>query len=362
MAHESPHIILDAHQDIAYNYFEAGRDFRQPALKKRQHDNSPEILKSRGLATIGLPDALQGRVGIVFATLYSTPGWSRFPAKIRYNSPREAHEQAMRQLDYYRRLVDSDDRVVLIQTQSDLQMVLASWAEGCDEAEHRLGLVILMEGADPILEPPQAEEWFAKGVRIIGPAWSETRYAGGTGRPGPLTDLGHELLEVMASNGMILDLSHLAEKAYYQAIERYEGPMIASHSNPRHFLDSDRMLSDKMIALLAERDGVMGLVPYNGFMTPDWRPGDPKNHVTIEHYLDMIDYVCQLTGSARHVGIGSDWDGGFGSESIPHPFDTVADLWKLNDALLNRGFQVTDVQAVLSGNFLRLLQQGLPSS
>lgn len=357
-----PHIILDAHQDIAMNYVEDGRDFRQSALKKRnQEDNSPEAIKARGLCTTGLPDALLGRVGIIFGTLYVNPPHSQFPSKnVTYQTPREAHDIAMRQVDYYKRLADEDERLVLIQTKTDLDTVLRSWVDGTEVDQHKLGLVILMEGADPIIEPSEVYEWYEHGVRIIGPAWSETRYSGGTGRPGPLTSLGFELLEQMADLRMILDLSHIAEEAYYQALDRYEGPIFASHSNPRHFRDSDRMLSNDMIIRLAERDGVMGVVPFNRFMSNEWKYPDPKENITIEHVVDIVDYICQLTGSAHHVGIGSDWDGGFGSESIPYPFDTVTDLWLMDAALQKRGFNADDIHAILCGNFLRILEQGLP--
>src|SRR5690606_37843548 len=135
-----------------------------------------------------------------------------------------AHQHAMRQIDYYKRLADEDSRVILIREKSDLKNVLASWAEGTDIADHKLGIVVLMEGADPVIVPEQINEWYEHGVRLVGPAWSETRYAGGTGKPGPLTSLGFELLDQMANLGMILDLSHLAEEAYYQALGHYQGP------------------------------------------------------------------------------------------------------------------------------------------
>jgi membrane dipeptidase len=105
------------------------------------------------------------------------------------------------------------------------------------------------------------------GVRDHRPAWSATRYAGGTGQPGPLTDLGRELLDVMAGYGLILDLSHTTIQGYMEAIERYAGPVIASHSNPTASWDSHRNLTDEQIAAMAERDGVIGVVLYNHFLT-----------------------------------------------------------------------------------------------
>lgn len=359
-----PYIILDAHQDIAYNFICYQRDFRLPALKKRHYeDNSPESIKWRGIATVGLPDELLGRVGIVFTTLYVNPAWSPFGVdNATYETPHEAYQHALRQMDYYHQLADSDDRIRLIRNQRELQTVLESWQADKSFEEHKLGLVILMEGADPILEPPQLEEWYERGVRIVGPAWSETRYAGGTWRPGPLTPLGFELLDVMAGYKMALDLSHMTDEGYMQAIDRYEGALIASHSNPRRFRDSVRMLSDEMIMRLAERNGVIGVVPAIPFFAEGWKKGDSRQGHTIEKVTEIIDYICQLTGSARHVGIGTDWDGGFGVESLPLPMDTISDLWLMNAALEKRGYDKNTIQDILCGNFLRILRSILPES
>lgn len=216
-----------------------------------------------------------------------------------------------------------------------------------------------MENADPILEPRQFEYWYEHGVRIVGPAWRATRYSGGTGEPGRLTKLGHELLEVMRHFNAILDLSHMAEAAYFEALDRYDGVIIASHSNPRYFCNTDRHLSDVMIRRLAERDGVMGIVPYNLFLSDHWQPRAGKTVIGFERVVDAIDYVCQLLGDTRHVGIGTDFDGGFGAESTPDGCDTVADLWGLRTILSARGYSDADIVAILGGNMLRQLQMSL---
>lgn len=357
-------IIIDAHEDIAYNALCYGRDYRRPAWETRRLEAGTAALQTRGSAVLGLPDALLGRVALVCATLFVAPydskddqPWSAFS----YKTPHEAYQLAMRQADYYHRLADEDERVRLVKTAADLDAVLATWADGTELGDHRQGMVLLMENADPILEPKQFEEWYERGVRIVGPAWAATRYAGGTGSPGPLTPLGFELLDVMAGFNAILDLSHLAEEAYWQALDRYEGVIIASHSNPRRFRNTDRHLSDEMIRRLAERDGVMGIVMYNRFLSDDWTKGDPKSDVPLSVVIDAIDHVCQLTGSAAHVGIGSDFDGGFGVESIPDELDTVSDLLAVGKALRERGYAEADIEAILSGNMLRKLRQGLPA-
>lgn len=350
-------IFVDAHQDIAWNTLGYERDYRTSALTHRQR----EAGKGYSAATVGLPDALLGRVGIVFSTLFAMPQAAASLSRgslSSYNTPKEAYQQALQQMDYYQRLSDEDERIVLIRRQSDLDTVLNSWAEGTEMSDHKQGLVVLMEGADPILEPKQFEEWYERGVRIVGTAWQRTRYSGGTATPGGLTHLGNELLEVMASFNAILDLSHMAEQAYHEALDRYEGKIIASHSNPRRFCNSDRHLSDDMIRLLGERDGVIGVVLYNRFLSDTWRKGDAELPITI--VADAIDHICQLTGSARHVGFGSDFDGGFGAESIPDGMDTSGDLREVVPILRERGYSDEDIDLITSGNFLRVLRETLP--
>lgn len=355
-------IIVDAHQDIAYNYVCFNRDYRQHALYKRAVEARYPLSATWPRATLGLPDALLGRVAVAFATLFVAPAGRNFAnftwQQPTYETAREAYQHALTQLDYYHALADHDDRVRLIRNQGELDAVLATWKPDCEFADHKQGLVILMEGADPILEPKQFEEWYERGVRIVGPAWAKTRYSGGTGAPGGLTKLGYELLDVMANFNAILDISHMAEEAALQALDRYEGVIIASHSNPRKFHNADRQLSDHTIRQLAERDGVMGIVCYNAFLRDGWQRDDPP--VPLDVVTGAIDYVCQLTGNAAHVGIGTDFDGGFGAGSIPAGLDTTMDLLKIASALAARGYAQSDIDAIMGGNMLRALHRALP--
>jgi membrane dipeptidase len=356
-------ILVDAHEDIAFNALVHGRDYRMPAYETRRREAAEGII-GNGQAMLGLPESLLARVAVVFSTLFVAP-LTETPSPwdaLKYRDAGQAYRLASQQMDYYERLTDESPRINLIRSQKDLDETLATWAEGKEFAEHQQGFVVLMENADPILEPKQFEEWYERGVRLVGPAWSGTRYTGGTGQPGPLTPLGRELLEIMAGFNAILDLSHMSEQAYLEAVDRYEGILIASHSNPRRFRSSDRHLSDLMIRRLAERDGVMGIVLYNTFLIDDWMKGDSKTRVPLSRALDAIDYVCQVTGSAAHVGIGTDFDGGFGAESVPDGMDTVFDLWWLGPALRERGYAEADVEAVLGGNMLRKLRQALPAT
>ena len=350
---QSP-IIVDAHLDIAWNKFALNRDFLKSVMEKRAREGAHPA-HGEGSALVGLPDLIAGNVRVVFATTFvaqAQPGrkeWGR-----TYSTPQEAHDQAMEQVAYYAMLA-MDSRVSLITTRGDLDRVLAS-------PEPQVGLVTLMEGADPIVAPAQTPNWFEAGVRIVGPAWSQTRYSGGTRAPGPLTDLGRALMPQLERAGMILDISHMAEQSFFDALGLFGGAVIASHSNCRVFAgaDPDRHLSDEMIRAIIARDGVIGTVLYGGFIKAGWDKSARKDTLTLADAVRHAQHICDLAGDARHVGIGSDFDGGFGMESTPREIDTIADLQKLGDALSAASFDDADIANILGGNWIRLLRRALP--
>ena len=348
--------IVDAQQNIAFNAQQLGLDFARWAWHQRGRADLPPAVAS-------LPDNLLGRVAIVFGSLQvlseATPGlapWQQYT----YRTAADAQQLAQWQMDSYRRLADENDCIRLILTQADLAEVIESWREDGAIDKRLHGIVIKLKGAEPVSEPLQLEEWLEYGVRIVAPAWRQTRYAGAAGSDGGLTLLGYELLEVMAGFNVMLDISALSERAAADALEQYAGAVIASHSNPRRFYDSPRCLSDELIRRLAERDGVMGIMVYNRFLRNDWHPADRKRQVGVAHWVDAVDYVCQLTGTIAHVGLGSDIDGGYPYAALPAEIDTSSDLWLLRRALGERGFAEADVAAILSGNMLRKLKESLP--
>ena len=346
-------IIVDGHEDIAFNALQ-GRDFLESALKKRKMESAER--NERGEATVGLPELIEGNVRVVFATIWvapcSDPDFGGHGAPC-YRTAEEAHQQAKGQLEYYRKL-SADSRIRLIKTRSDLEFILAS-------NQYRLGLILLMEGADPLLTPQEAKEWFDAGVRIVAPAWHRTRYAGGTGEPGPLSAYGRELMVEMERAGLILDISHLAEESFFEALQLFAGPVLASHSNCRSYVPTDRQLTDDMIRALVKRDAVIGVVPYNRFLRADWKSGEsPKAEVTLHDVVKHVKHMCELAGDTTHVAIGSDFDGGFGAESIPAEMDTIADLQKIGQALTKEHLAAVDATNILGENWLRLLRKSLP--
>lgn len=377
-----PWFIVDGHLDLAYNALGFGRNYRRAACRTRNYESGTTIPQSTGECAVGLPDLVRGRVGIVFGTIFVAPamkpGMGGPP--VTYRDYAEAHEQGMAQLDFYQRWADQDRSVHVIGSQKDLDLVLRSWnLSVASDGElttlardplreprlHQVGIVPLMEGADPISEPKELERWAERGLRIIAPAWTGTRYAGGTHEPGGLTKLGRELLEVIAGLGLILDVSHLAQRALFEALEYFEGGngrLIASHSNPQRIMPTDRHLPDSAIEQIAERHGVIGIVLCNSFLKQGWGTGSKKHEVTLDDVVRAIDHVCQVTGSAEYVAIGSDFDGGFGAESMPLELDTSRDLHRIGDELQHRGYDGPSVQRIMGGNWLRILRSGLPAA
>jgi membrane dipeptidase len=220
-----------------------------------------------------------------------------------------------------------------------------------------------MEGAEGVREPAELEEWWQGGVRLIGPAWASTRYCGGTREPGPLTPDGYALLDGMSEHGFILDISHMDEQAALQTLDHYPQAVVASHANANALLkglDTNRHLSDRVIRLLVERDGVVGVVPINPFLKAGWRLGDPRQEVTLQHVVAQIDYICQLVGDAWHVGLGTDYDGGLGLQSAPAEIDSIADLQKLSPLLAEKGYTEEHIRAIFGENWISLLKRTLP--
>lgn len=358
--------IVDSHEDLGWNMLTFGRDPTRSVAETRALESAGGAKNPQGVALLGHPDHVRGGVAVVFATLNAIPIRHRLYEweTQAYATQAEAHGMARAQADAYHRLVeDHPDKFQLVTDRSQLREALDTWRGDPPQAP-RVGLVMSIEGADCVQEPEELEAWHAAGVRIVGPAWSGTRYCGGTKEPGPLTPDGRRLLDVMDGLGMMLDLSHIAEQAYFESLDRFSGTILASHSNARALLDGspvpDRHLSDAMIRRLVERDGVIGVVPYNRFLKGGWLPEHGRDEVGLDGVLQQIDHICQTAGDALHTALGSDFDGGFGLDQIPTGLDSIADLRFIGEALERSGYQPADVDAILSGNWLRMLRRGLP--
>jgi membrane dipeptidase len=356
-------IIVDAHLDLAYNALCHGRDLLLPLAELRAHEEQTRapVLKVNGVATVTLPELRKAGVGLVLGSLFVAPisrVTGEHDGRFIYENSVQAHALAMEQLDYYRRLADEVDYIRLVTDRSIIDEIVESFSS---ETDRLVGIVPMMEGADAIREPAEAEMWFELGLRVIALAWDDTRYSAGAWRGvGGLTDDGRRLMEVMADLGIILDLTHMSEEATLQALDSFEGQVIASHSNARSIVGTQRQLSDTQIRLIAERHGVIGVVLFNTFLKANHEKGDAKQAVSIKQLIAHIDHICQTIGDANHVGIGSDLDGGFGAEDIPFELDTASDLSLIGKGLIEYGYDPEDVEKIMGANWLRLLESSLP--
>lgn len=343
-------MYIDGHLDLASNVTIHKRDLTRDVLEQRRRDqwDDKELL-------VTLPELRRGEIGIVFGTIFTLareviqPGSGSIPQwqlDICYSTPDEAHALGMEQVEVYEHW-EAEGQIRILRTQDDLAAHVNAWTAG----DRTIGLVMLMEGADPIRTPEELDEWWERGLRIVGPAWKRTRYAGGTDAPGPLTDAGHDLIRAMKALGMPLDVSHLSEKSFWDAMALEPDLVLASHSNVRAITPGDRHLSDRQIRAVGAKGGIVGIVLGNAFVKPD--PGDDP--VTLADVRRHAEHVADLIGW-EHVAIGSDFDGGFGLQETPRAITRGADFKKLGriappDARLG----------VLGGNWLRFLQRALPA-
>lgn len=334
----SSHWIVDAHLDISYNALN-GRDVIRPAHEQPANED--------GIATVGLPDLRAGDVGLICATIFCAPATEKQPG---YRSADEAYATARRHLDWYR-------------SQADLgHFQFATRAVDIAAKDRSRGqrAILLLEGADPIRSPDDISEFFQAGVRIVGLAWKRTRYAGGTGAPGPLTNEGREMVQALDRFGIIHDLSHLAEESFWELLDLSDGPVIASHSNCRAIVPTDRQLSDEMIRAVIRRGGVIGINFFDKFLLSPAEYGSRR--ATLVDVVRHVRHICDLAGNCAHVGLGTDMDGGLGREQIPVEIRTSADLPRVGDALIGAGFDDSAVAGIIGVNWMRFFEAKLPET
>jgi membrane dipeptidase len=319
-------MIVDAHLDIAWNAISAGRPFLGPP--------APGYLVSRSAL-------VANGVGLVFATLYTAPARAGRSMRTRfvYENAHEAHIMAVAEVNYYRSC-----GLQLIRDKAELKTYIGGWKKG------QLAAVLLMEGADPIEDPSQLGAWTERGVRIIGPAWGGTRYSGGTGAPGGLTELGVQLLKAMRRKKVILDLSHMAEQAVSDAFAVWRGPIMASHSNSRSIVPGDRQITDATAREIARRDGVIGISFYQKHLRTSGR-------ATLDDVEKHVVHLVRAAGGPERIGLGTDLDGGFDASQAP-----VSDLGELKElaARLRTHFSRAQVDGVMGDNWLGFLGRSLP--
>jgi membrane dipeptidase len=359
-------LIIDAHLDLSMNALQWDRDLLQSVYTIRTQEQFV-LGKGRAAGVVAFPEMRRGRIFLSVATLIARSTGRPVP-HFDFRSPTQAYGMAHGQLAYYRAL-EQLGHVRIITDLASLESHTNDWqtwddthpemSAADDPATPPLGFVLSMEGADPILHPEQLEEWQRAGLRLLGPThYGPGRYAGGTATELGLTPLGPPLLREMQRLGILLDLTHLSDQAFWASLEHYDGLVLASHNNCRALVPHQRQFSDEQLKAIFAHDGVIGAAFDAWMLQPGWVVGQTTNEkVTMSNVVDHIDHICQLAGNTRHAAIGTDLDGGYGKEQSPRDLETIADLQQLSGLLAARGYSESDLIAILHGNWLRLLRQ-----
>jgi membrane dipeptidase len=371
-------IIFDIHLDLAMNALEWNRDLRwsQERLRRSEQIQAAATGRvdrpDRMNNTVCFPEMRRGRVGLCVATLiarvsseyHTLPGW---------RSPEQAWAHTQGQLAWYRAM-EKQGELISIRTREQLDRHVESWLKSPSVSpdfyiadsqtkpeEPPIGYVLSLEGADSIIDLDYLHLNYQNGLRALGPAhYGPGRYAMGTDADGPLSPRGRELLQEMQGLGIILDVTHLCDRTFWEVMEFYEGPIWASHQNCRRLAPWNRQFADDQIAQVIARGGVLGMAFDAIMMVPGWKHlrSNPNDFgLTIDRICDHIDHVCQLAGNAHHICIGSDLDGGYGAEQTPTDLDSIADLLTLPNLLKRRGYSQADIEGILWRNAVRFLQQ-----
>jgi membrane dipeptidase len=358
-------LLIDGHLDLSMNALEWNRDLTRPLAEIRRREIGQTDKKDRGRNVCTLDEMHRGEIGLCIATQIARyvaegnnlPGW---------HSPEIAWAMTQGQLAWYQAM-EKRGQLKQIRDRAALTRHLELWTSPRRDSQEKplpIGYVLSLEGADSIVDLNYLEAAFASGLRALGPAhYGPGRYSPGTGAGGGLTAAGRELVKEMRRLQIILDVTHLTDEAFWEALDLYDGPVWASHNNCRALVAHQRQFNDDQLRELIRRDAIIGAAFDAWMMVPGWVRGQSTPQGTgckIETIVDHIDHICQLAGSSRHCAIGSDLDGGYGTEQTPLDLDSIADLQRLAGILAHRGFSESDIAGIMHGNWIRKLSEALP--
>jgi membrane dipeptidase len=351
---------IDLHLDLSMNAMEWNRDLRLPVAEINGREAGRTDLPGRGNAVVSLQELRKASAGLVVATQIARfvapgnplPGW---------HAPEIAWAQTQAQLAWYREM-EAAGEMIQITDLTGLDKQVERWNKASPENENLpVGYILSLEGADSLVTLRHLEKAYASGLRALGPAhYGSGRYANGTDATGAMGEAGLNLLREMDSMGIILDVTHLCDEAFWQALDYFKGPVWASHNNCRALVNHNRQFSDDQIRALIERGAVIGNAMDAWMVVPGWvrKVSDPVTmHCNLDACINHIDHICQLSGNAAHVALGTDLDGGFGREQCPYDLRTIADLSGFPERLKARGYRDADVQAIMHGNALAFLRK-----
>jgi membrane dipeptidase len=359
---------LDAHLDLA-SIALAGRDMTLatealaapgPDAPPAQRQIWPPAVTFPALAE-GPVTSLVGTIFVQARRLGSGKG-DEVDGPWCFSNVAEAHAACLRQLALYQRW----------HAQGFLRLVTApALGEVPTGARtHAAPFVLLMlEGAVGLRNEDDLAAFHAAGVRMLSLTWAEgSPWAGGNGVGGDLTEAGRGLIRQIDNLGMVHDVSHLSEKAFWSLLAESPGPICATHSNCRALLAgqerNERHLTDAQIqALLArkysEAGGMIGINLYGKFLVAGGGGRGAARRATIGDVVAHVQRICQIAGRADGVGLGSDMDGGLSAQDLPEGLDHPRHLHRLAEALADAGFTDAQIQGFRAGNWRRFFGRTL---
>ena len=360
-------LIIDLHLDLAWDALFWNRDLTLTAheVRAQEENETPQVADDHdtGVCSVTFPEMRRGSVGIMLSTIMSR-------IEPRYKDSRRdgmrTQEQAMAvgrgHLAYYQAMARLG-QIKPVLGLADLNEAVQAWQNPTDDTP--IYHILSMESADPIIDPDDVGFWWDAGLRVVGPAhFGHNTYIHGTFTEGGLKPAAKPLYKAMREAGMILDITHMADRAVWESFDLWDGPILASHCTCRSLVNGQRHLTDDMIRELSRREGIIGLVFCQFFIDPDvvWE-NRPSRDTWVSKYgmeglLPHVEHIANLAGgSLDNIAIGTDMDGGFGAEVTPTDVDTIADLQGFPAVLRSAGISEQDIDGIIHENALRLFRR-----
>jgi membrane dipeptidase len=365
-------LIVDTHADTPQRFLDENFDLGQNTPVTDGH--------------IDLGKIKQGNLGAEFFSIWVEPDFKGHYAKRAMDLIDSVYQQASRHPDKMTMAFTADD-------------ILRA------HEQHKFAALMGIEGGHAIENDMRLlRDFYRVGVRYMTLTWSNTNdWADSSGdvqdpnvrHHNGMTDFGKDVVREMNRLGMIIDISHVSDATFYQALLISQAPVIASHSSSRELTNQPRNMTDDMLRAMTNNGGVVMVNFYSAFIDENYRKAssDPEkvkqrdaeveeykrahahpdgSPVTYDEYaplekkwaaqfprpplrslIDHIDHIAKVAG-IDHVGLGSDFDG---VTSLPEGMDSVADLPKITQALLQRGYTREQILKILGGNFLRVMRE-----
>jgi membrane dipeptidase len=364
-------LIIDTHADTPQRFLDQGFDIGSTDPNDVGH--------------LSLDKARRGNLGAEFFSIWVDPETNQGHfAQHTFDLIDSVYEQA----------AHHPDRMMMAFSVADIERA---------HREHKLAALMGIEGGHSIENDVHLlRDYYRLGVRYMTLSWSNTNeWADSSGdvndpkvqHHNGLTDFGKQVVLEMNRLGMMVDISHVADKTFWDAIATTKAPVIASHSSARALVNAPRNMTDDMLRAVAKNGGVVQVNFYSGFVDEEYRKaveaqakdqaaaiqtyvdslrtqGKPVNYIEIDRIerewtakiprppfkslIDHIDHIAKVAG-VDHVGLGSDFDGVSGA--TPQGMDSAADLPKITQALLDRGYSADDIKKILGANLLRVFRE-----